>query len=313
MAPQKMIYVKEEDLPKLELAMGITKANLSNTVMQALDQFIDLSKGEKMDLQVLNIGGDLDIDFIINTYGHRQYNEFETIFDKYDEKLVKLYNTEKKVKFLSECNIKDIDYIDFGVEDEDDESIFSEHFNKCLQIAATQFKKENIAFYGKKVLDFTFINSDDIIESINDIVTKEPNEEMRRGAAINGLSSIELTKDFFEEATLEILGEKAVNKNYISNEAWSFPDLINYSLYQTSNDNYLLHMHINLEDLHKIRCDINVSVPNFSDYVIIKDIKNIEQEIKGEFTKAMFLLPNTLITKIKSAINQKTPYRLLDI
>ena len=94
---QKMIYVKNEELHKLTEAMDITKTNLSNTVMQALDNLLKTNKGENLKHQVLQVGGGR---FRIYTYeSQADLESIDAIFQENESAFRKFYELEEDEEY----------------------------------------------------------------------------------------------------------------------------------------------------------------------------------------------------------------------
>jgi|GEM_PF-5100440 len=58
MAPQKMLYIKDEDVGLISKAQECSKENFSNTVIKALKFYVDSQEDADFDLQKLTIGFD---------------------------------------------------------------------------------------------------------------------------------------------------------------------------------------------------------------------------------------------------------------
>jgi len=289
---QKMIYVKNEELHKLTEAMDITKTNLSNTVMQALDNFIETNKGENLKHQVLQVGGEADLEYIL--MNHRPTLEsIDAIFQENESAFRKFYELEE--------------------DEEYGDDLLEKHLRNCFKVAQAQFRKEKIGFFGKKLLNFTHKNTKDELDNAYELDGKMTDEQRQQLAIVTDAPAIRLEKQFLEEATNEMFGGELVNTDFTYYEDWGAPDAVHYSLYQTSNGVYLLHIMAYFNYITEIRSDIGSSVADISDYVIIKDINSIKKEVEGEFLKTGFLLPKTVITQIKSAMEREIPYRLLDL
>lgn len=63
MSPQKMLYVKEEDIGLIEKAQFCSKENFSNTVVKALKWYVDSQQDVQFEFQKITVGCDCTADF----------------------------------------------------------------------------------------------------------------------------------------------------------------------------------------------------------------------------------------------------------
>ena len=287
MAPQKMIYVKNEDMKKLEEAMKISKESLSNTIMQALEQFIKVNAADVFEIKRLHVGCWLEMDFD----HHLAVEAFKKVFDRYFEELAK--------------------------PNDDYESLYDQTFDECCRYIAQWFRSEAITFHGKEVFSYTHKN-DDVFQLVEDQGNCSLNEEsLSRCAPIAGIPLRCLDEKIFEEAIQEKKQEK-FKPLYEENEKvdiqqWDFAESTEYTVYKTAGGKFLLHISPNLEHITEVRKDAPAAFPCIADYSILKSLKSDLSEVRGKVTGAIFKLPPRFMNKLRNAVDSEPVHRILDI
>ncbi len=287
MAPQKMIYVKNEDMKKLDEAMKITKESLSNTVMQALDQFIKVNAADIFEVKRLHAGCWLEMDF-----DHPEaIGAFKKAFDKHFDDLAKPVD----------------DY----------ESLYDQTFDECCKYISQWFRSEVITFHGKEVFSYTHKN-DDVFQLVEDLCHGDLDEEgLSRCASIAGIPLIFLDEKMFEEAILEKKQEKFKplfeENEKVDIQQWDFAESTEYTVYKTAGGKFLLHIAPNLEHITEVRKDAPYAFPCIADYAILKSLKSDLSEVRGKVTGAIFKLPPRFMNKLRNAVDSEPVHRILDI
>lgn len=280
MAPQKMLYVKTEDLPIFEKATQITGESLSNTVVQALEQFVKSNQKEMFNIQKLHVGPALDIKF--DNGNIERY--FREAFDKINKEL--------------------------DPDSEEYRLLYDEAFQDSFGYACRFFKSEIITFQGNKIFNYEHKNERPD-QLFGEQMDKELSDErLMLCAPITGVPLIDLSPSFFDMAIRNV----DIDNSILQNDGdWLIPNSVSYNLYKTAKGKFLLYITPNLEHITEVRLDGPFAFPYLSDYVILKDLKPTLKEVKGRSTGSIFVLPPRFMSKAISSLTNQPTHKTLDI
>lgn len=280
MAPQKMIYVKNEDAQLFEQAMQITKESLSNTIVQALSQLVEYSTIENFEPISLSVGMALETDF----------EESELVQAEFEKAFEQTYaNT-----------------------DESEIPAFDSSLSDCYEFTWQLFQTENITFYGKHLYSFQNKpeNPGDFDVWYGDCSEEKKAILLAENTAVKDIPNLDTDCDYF----LKALKQSPQAKNLIySDDRWFIPDSVDIDLYITRKGQFLITFSPCIDKMHECWLEIPTVAPRITDYAIIKQLKANIKEIKGKTSGCTIMLPPNFMLKAINSLTNQPKNKLLDI
>lgn len=281
MAPQKMLYVRDEDLDLIAKAQSCSKENFSNTVIQALKFYVDSQEDVDFELQKLVIGFDPCV---------------------FDRDILRDYDIPEKFLYLLD-ELEDSDE-DFECHKED--HIYDLKGDTVLDYLQTLFYETQITFFGKELASFSGKYPDrNAVYNLRGV--KVSNELLEKAFA----------KDFSIPCSYETVSMKEFEDQDEGKTGEDLPwygDIYaSFKIFRTRGQKFLIWASTDSGDLNAIINDIGLIVPGASDYAILDDLKDDLTRIKTDNFGIEFELPPGLIQNAKRAFRTQKPSKHLDV
>ena len=275
MAPQKMLYVKEEDLDLIAKAQSCSNENFSNTVIQALKFYVDSQEDVDFELQKLVVG----------------FNPF--VFDR-----DVFYNYDVPEEFKD--NLEDILEGTEGLdEDLEEYQIVAEVVLDYLQAS---FYETQITFFGKELVSFS--GDRNAVYSLRGV--KVSNELLEKAFAKDFSTTCSYETVSMKEFEDQDEGKVAENLPYYGDICASF------KIFRTRGNKFLIWATTDGGDFNHDGT-FELIVPGVSDYAILDDLKDDLTRIKTDNFGIEFELPKGLIQQAKRAFRTQKPSKHLNV
>lgn len=279
MAPQKMLYVKSEDLEILEKATSVSGESLSNTVIKALSSYIEVNRHETFEIQKLQVGAGLDIDIGYSCFERDFRAAFDEAYPEPD------YDTEEY------------------------ERLYDEAIEDVLAYAASPLKMELITFYGREIYSYEHKNTRADLLFGEQMENEMTNERLMTYAPVKDAPLLFFDKEFFADAFKSEPPPRSAGQD----GDWLIPESVTCRLFKTAKGQYLLYISPEIIHMNTVRQDGNMALAYISDYVLLKELKPGLKKVKGRCTGATFVLPPRFMARAISIVQNMPTHKVLDI
>lgn len=285
MAPQKMLYIKDEDVGLISKAQECSKENFSNTVIRALKFYVYSQEDADVDLQKLLIGFDpsvFEIDAVRYFLDRNDLKDFEEVLEDLWLDIENLY-------------IEDFDE-DWSYDDLVCEMVWRYLYATLNETQITFFGKE-LASSKSECLGVYNLHG---IEISKNLIKKSLFQEYDEPPTIERVSMKPLVDD--DEPS------KAPDSLWFGDISASF------KVFRTRGGKFLIWATTNSGDLNcSSNVDCGLIVPGVSDYAILENLNDDLETIKTTNFGIEFELPKGLIRRAKDAFRREVPIKHLDI
>lgn len=280
MAPQKMLYVRDEDLDLIAKAQSCSKENFSNTVIQALKFYVDSQEDVDFELQKLVIGFDPCV---------------------FDRDILRDYDIPEKFLYL----LDELEDSDENFECHKEDHIYDLKGDAVLDYLQALFYETQITFFGKELASYS---------------GKHPDRNAvynLRGVKVSGeLLEKALSKDFsvpypYEKVSMKDFEDEDEGKTG-EDLPWYGVIYASFKVFRTRGNKFLIWATTDSGDLNRER-DVGLIVPGAADYAILDDLKDDLTRIKTDNFGIEFELPPSLIQNAKRAFRTQKPSKHLDV